>query len=139
MRATYSSIDFFFGRSELSQVVSRLYSVGDGDSFLSTLQALLNDIFESDSRSKLDEIQKAINLAYGDNPIPGTMMDALTNAWNDYSGGLNGTLNASITAEYKTETEVLGSSTDTGFVALINAGGAAVERFNYRNLEGLIE
>ena len=64
----------------------------------------------------------------------------MLNAWNDYStgpGGLQATLKASITAKYKTETEVLGGSTDTGFVALLNAGGAAVERFNYRDLEGL--
>ena len=33
---------------------------------------------------------------------------------------------------------MLGSDTDTGFVALINNGGANVERFNYREMEGLV-
>ena len=33
---------------------------------------------------------------------------------------------------------MLGSDTDTGFVALLNNGGANVERFNYRDLEGLV-
>ena len=32
---------------------------------------------------------------------------------------------------------MLGQDTDTGFVALINNGGNDVERFNYRNIEGL--
>ena len=33
---------------------------------------------------------------------------------------------------------MLGSDTDTGFVALINDGGKNVERFNYREMEGLV-
>lgn len=91
---------------------------------------------------KLEEIRKAITEAYGDNPVPPTMFDAIANAWDKADkppqpNALKNAIENAIDLAYKTETQVLGSSTDTGFVALINNGGANVERFNYRDLEGL--
>ena len=47
-------------------------------------------------------------------------------------------LKSAVTANYIDELTALGADTDTAFVALLNNGGANVERFNYRNIEGLV-
>src|SRR6185436_799112 len=47
-------------------------------------------------------------------------------------------LKAAVALNYINETTVLLADTDTAFVALLNNGGANVERFNYRNIEGLV-
>src|SRR6185436_9317536 len=47
-------------------------------------------------------------------------------------------LKAAVALNYINETTVLLADNDTAFVALLNNGGANVERFNYRSLEGLV-
>jgi Ca2+-binding RTX toxin-like protein len=105
---------------------------------LTELEDLVNEILASETRSKLDEIRTAIDDAYGDVPIPGTMFDAIIAAWNAFGPGLKTQIETDISNAYETELSVLGSDTDTGFVALLNNGGENVERFNYRDMEGLV-
>ncbi|MCH5374711.1 MAG: hypothetical protein JJ992_12105, partial [Planctomycetes bacterium] len=119
--------------SEASLLMLLLDDHGDADPHNDT------GILASNSRSKLDEIRKAITKAYGDAMVPPTMLDAIANAWDTFTppGGLKADIEAAIHDAYESESEVLGSETDTAFVALVNNGGSDVERFNYRNLEGL--
>jgi Ca2+-binding RTX toxin-like protein len=86
---------------------------------------------------KLDEIRKTITEAYGNNAVPPLLLDAIATAWDNVGTPLKNAIEQAITNAYVTEAVALGSDTDTGFVALINNGGANVERFNYRNIEGI--
>ncbi|CAM5793933.1 LEPR-XLL domain-containing protein [Rhizobacter fulvus] len=113
---------------------------GAGTPSAAAVKTLVTGLLATDTGQfpgKLEEIAKAITAAYGVKPLPPLLLDAIGAAWDAVGDPLKAQLEAAITAAYKTELEVLGSDTDTGFVALINNGGANVERFNYRNLEGL--
>jgi Ca2+-binding RTX toxin-like protein len=82
--------------------------------------------------------ERAIRGYYRDEDLE--LNEDVIEAVNDVFAELTATLNSlqgAISGEYETEQATLGANTDTAFVALINNGGANVERFNYRDMEGL--
>jgi Ca2+-binding RTX toxin-like protein len=90
-------------------------------------------IFASDEPGKLDAMKAAITAVYGKTPVPADMFDELDDAFASDPGDLAGLKQA------LTDTYIAGApGTDTGLVALLNNGGKNVERFNYRDMEGLV-
>jgi Ca2+-binding RTX toxin-like protein len=90
-----------------------------------------------DDEARHELIRDYIMAAYGPHEAPQAMLDALDAVDLSHPQALNH-LKAAVAANYVTELTALGSDTDTAFVALLNNGGATVERFNYRNIEGLV-
>ncbi len=99
--------------------------------------AILDDKTTGLFPGKLEEIVQAIKLAYGVIPLPGDLINNVNKAWDTVPGTLKGDIETIIGNAYRTEAQVLGTNTDTGFVALLNNGGSDVERFNYRNIEDI--
>src|SRR5262249_45443064 len=99
--------------------------------------AILDDTITGLFPGKLEEIVQAIKLAYGVTPLPGDLINNINKAWDTVPGTLKNDIEALIGGAYQTEQQVLGTNTDTGFVALLNNGGSDVERFNYRNIEDI--
>jgi Ca2+-binding RTX toxin-like protein/outer membrane protein OmpA-like peptidoglycan-associated protein len=100
------------------------------------VESILGDATTGLFPGKLEEIVQAIKLAYGVTPLPGDLINNVNKAW-DTVGTVKGQIETIIGNAYRTEMQVLGTDTDTGFVALLNNGGSDVERFNYRNIEDI--
>jgi Ca2+-binding RTX toxin-like protein/outer membrane protein OmpA-like peptidoglycan-associated protein len=99
--------------------------------------AILDDTTTGLFPGKLEEIVQAIKLAYGTTPLPGSLINNINKAWNTFSISPQGEIEFLIYDAYNYEAQVLGQDTDTGFVALLNNDRHDVERFNYRNIEGI--
>ena len=102
----------------------------------SKLDGLVSKYFNSGEADKLGAILQAVQDAYGPHDVPTGMVGAITTAY-EATGASVTSIVAAVADHYKSELETLGADTDTVFIALINSGGAKVERFNYRNLEGI--
>ncbi|WP_283806368.1 LEPR-XLL domain-containing protein [Bradyrhizobium sp. cf659] len=100
------------------------------------------DLLDTDLK-KHELFKDAITAAYGPHQAPATMLAAL-DAVNLTTGpGYTKTdvlaaLKLAVSSHYVSELTALGADHNTAFVALLNNGGANVERFNYRSIEGLV-
>src|SRR5262249_51228163 len=96
------------------------------------LLGIVEAVFASSAADRKQEVIGRIEDAYA-GAIPDALRTALEAAPAREAGAQGGHL-----AGYERRIKVPGIETDTGFVALINNGGGNVERFNYRNMEGLV-
>jgi outer membrane protein OmpA-like peptidoglycan-associated protein/Ca2+-binding RTX toxin-like protein len=102
------------------------------DEGLVGLLALVDRLFDADAAADSKQaIIDAVDAAY--KGTPAALQTALTNAQATAAA-----LKSAIKGAYDKTIDVPGIETDTGFVALINDGGKHVERFNYRQMEGLV-
>ena len=83
-----------------------------------------------DSAAIRASLEDAITRVYTPNAIPSGMMDDLLGYYDAHPGDLAG-LKSSVDATF------VPATTRTAFVAKLNNDGAAIERFNYRNIEGI--
>ncbi len=121
-------------------------NAGLPDQIKDRVTAILDDTTTGLFPGKLEEIVQAIKLAYGDATLPGNLINKVNQAWETFADPadpldpdhqLKKDIEDLITAAYRSEFDVLGTNTDTGFVALLNNGGSDVERFNYRDIEDI--
>ena len=100
------------------------------------LLGIVDQVFASNVADKKQVVIDRIETAYA-GPIPSDLQTALDAATGATADELKLAIKDAIKEDYDPTIPVPGLETDTGFVALINNGGANVERFNYRNMEGI--
>lgn len=102
---------------------------------LSIVDAVYGDSTAANATSKQAVVAKVTAVyttSHGQVVLPAALQAALAGA-----AATPDALKSAILGSYDPTVFVPGLDTDTGFVALINNGGTDVERFNYRNIEGL--
>ena len=109
------------------------------------LQLVIDEVFadsEVEAPDRITEIKNRIQDGYGAYAIEDALTDLQT-AWDNLAPGATEAqrktaLKNSIAALYSPDKLTPDRFTDTAFVAVINEGGADIERFNYRRMEGLV-
>jgi len=105
------------------------------DAYIPTLErlhTLIEKIYNLGGSDVLASLEDAITRVYTPNAVPDGMLDALEAQYaSDSSPSGLAALKASIDSSY------VPSATQTAFVAKLNNDGKAIERFNYRNIEGI--
>ena len=125
-----------------------------------TLKDIISDTYDADedeaAAARFDQIKERIEAAYVDRSTfssefevdefasqRSSMLDALQSAWealppSPSEAQQTSALKAAIASTYTADPVNPNTFTNTAFVAVINDGGADVERFNYRQMEGLV-
>jgi Ca2+-binding RTX toxin-like protein len=108
---------------------------GMADAYIPTLDklhTLIEKTYNLGGTAVLEAIEQAITKAYGPNDVPTGMLIALATQYaiDSNLSGLSA-LKTSIDPSY------VPSPHQTGFVAKLNNGGNAIERYNYRGIEGI--
>jgi Ca2+-binding RTX toxin-like protein/outer membrane protein OmpA-like peptidoglycan-associated protein len=112
------------------------------------LQLYVDEVYANERIQPEDRLESILELV-GDAFIDAfageraAILDALQDAWDNLPEGSTedqqrAALQDAIDSAYTADPVKESTFTNTAFVAVINEGGAAVERFNYRHMEGMV-